>query len=202
LCLIQIVHIITYTYVHLCTRMYKHVFLQEALVSSPCLIHIMYVYIYIHLCTPMHTYVHICIDTTSECGGPASCLRGSKLQDSFAKEAYKRDDILQKRPITYHITGECGGPASCLRSPRCSVYVDACTLGYVDSCTLRCVPSCTLRCVVSCTLRCVHESIVYMYTYVGTSPHDITSTYILYTCTPTYTYVHLCTPTYAYLFII
>ena len=46
----------------------------------------------------MCTYTHMCICVRYQYG-VASISRLLKIKVSFAKEPYKRDDILQKRPI-------------------------------------------------------------------------------------------------------
>jgi len=55
-----------------------------------CFRQYMYIYIYIH------TYTHIYLPGQY---GVASISRLLKIIVSFAKEPYKRDQILQKRPI-------------------------------------------------------------------------------------------------------
>ena len=68
---------------------------------------------YLHICIYVYTYMYICVHRSAGCATryttmsqSVSCdmgwlrLVGSlKLQLSFAKEPYKRDDILQKRPV-------------------------------------------------------------------------------------------------------
>ena len=63
-----------------------------------------YIYMYIHIC--MHIYMHIYMikmDLTYETSvtgmGWLRLVGSLKLQVSFTKEPYKRDNVLQKRPI-------------------------------------------------------------------------------------------------------
>jgi len=175
-----------YTYLYLCT--YFYLTTGESWGPASRLMRIVHIimYTYVHLCTRMYKHVFL-----QQARGPSACLIHIMYVYTYVHLCTPMHTYVH---ICIHITSESGGPAPYLCGPRCSVSVDACTLGYVHWCTL--------SCVLSCTFRYVHLSIVYMYTYVRTSLHDITSTYILYTCTPTYTYVHLCRPTYAYLCII
>ena len=59
-----------------------------------------YVYAYIHVihCKCMHIYTCIMCASYMHMGW-LRLVSSLKLQVSFAKEPYKRDDILQKRPI-------------------------------------------------------------------------------------------------------
>jgi len=60
-----------------------------------------YIYIYVYIHTRVHTHarmnirMHACIDST----GWLPLVGSLKLQVSCAKEPYKRDDILKKRPV-------------------------------------------------------------------------------------------------------
>ena len=54
-----------------------------------------YIYSMIHTCI-MHIYIHMCIYIYI---GWLRLVGSLKLQVSFAKEPYKRDYILQQRPI-------------------------------------------------------------------------------------------------------
>jgi len=67
----------------------------------------MYIYTYIHICTYVHIYIYTYIQMVNGWGNSIHFwymrwlrLVGSlKTEVSFAKEPYKRDYILQKRPI-------------------------------------------------------------------------------------------------------
>ena len=63
----------------------------------------MYAHAHIHTYTQTNTHTHthigICILWQMDRYGVASVGRLLKIIGSFAKEPYKRDDILQKRPI-------------------------------------------------------------------------------------------------------
>ena len=66
-----------------------------------CIYAHMYMYAYMHTCICMHIYMHLC-DHSIEIPDTMGWLRlvgAFKLQVSFAKEPYKREVILQKRPI-------------------------------------------------------------------------------------------------------
>ena len=85
------IHIYIYTYVHMYICTYVH----------------MYIYTYIHICTYVHIYIYTYIQMVNGWGNSIHFwymrwlrLVGSlKTEVSFAKEPYKRDYILQKRPI-------------------------------------------------------------------------------------------------------
>jgi len=60
------------------------------------------VYVFMYVCTYMCMYINVykrCMNIVYR--GWLRLVRSSKLSVSFAKEPYKRDDILQKRPIIY-----------------------------------------------------------------------------------------------------
>ena len=59
----------------------------------------MYIHTRVHTHTRMHIRMHACIDSM----GWLRLVGSIKLQVSFAKEPYKKDDILQKRPMTLSI---------------------------------------------------------------------------------------------------
>ena len=55
---------------------------------------LVYKYTYTFVCLHVHMYVHTYVHM-----GWLRLVGSLKLQVSFAKETYKRDDILQKRPM-------------------------------------------------------------------------------------------------------
>jgi len=59
------------------------------------------VYIYTHTRTDIHTRIEFRHGGCQDCMGWLRLVGSFKLQVSFAKEPYKRDDILQKRPIYF-----------------------------------------------------------------------------------------------------
>jgi len=79
---------------------YVHIYVLCIDVYVLCIYMYIYMYTYIHTCIYIHMNTWIFYFLTVPRCAPVLRLVGClKLQVSFAKELYKRDNILQKRPI-------------------------------------------------------------------------------------------------------
>jgi len=86
-------------YACMCVRMYVYACMHVCLYV--CMHVCMYLSVYICICAcSEHTGIHVCTDVSMNQAMVWLRLVGSlKLYVSFAKEPYKRDHTLQKRPI-------------------------------------------------------------------------------------------------------
>jgi len=94
------------------TRMYTHVHAYTCVCVCVCM-HVC-VCACVCMCVWVHVYACVCVCVCMHSGRHLSRMKWLrsvgflKLQVSFAKEPYARDDILQKRPITLRHTRVCG----------------------------------------------------------------------------------------------
>ena len=108
-----------YIYINIYVYIWKHIYIytHECICAHPSGVCCWRWYIYTHIYayrhkytygyiyTYIHMYVYVLINWlhASSAMGWLRAVGSIKLQVSFAKEPYKRDDILQKRPIILSI---------------------------------------------------------------------------------------------------
>ena len=84
----------TYIHIHVCIHVCIHVYVYVYI--------FMYIYVCIYSCIYIYVCIHVPLHDLRHMGWLQS-VASIKLYVSFAKEPYKRDNILQKRPIILSI---------------------------------------------------------------------------------------------------
>jgi len=121
-----------------------------------------YIYTCIHICiyTCMYTYEYVQIHVPMATSMGWLRLVGSlKLQVSFAKEPYKRDYVLQKRPIILRRLLIVATPYLYL----CKCIMNIYTHRYIYTNIFVCIHICICTCI--CIFTCIHTYYIYIHAY-------------------------------------